>query len=79
MKPDYSVFRTGGDEFLILCSGIDQYEFPQKIAQLKKLLVNNTVKMTLGIVWEEKCQENLPELLIEADNRMYQEKRISND
>lgn len=72
---DYSIFRIGGDEFLILCSGITEDDLLQKTAGLRKTLEDNRVGMALGCVWEPYCDDNLPKLIAKADDLMYQEKR----
>lgn len=72
---DYSIFRIGGDEFLVLCSGITEDELVQRTAALRKTLEENLVGMALGCVWKPYCDDNLPKLIALADNLMYQEKR----
>ena len=72
---DYSIFRIGGDEFLILCSGITEAELLQRTDALRKTLEDNLVGMALGCIWEPFCDDALPKLIAKADDLMYQEKR----
>ena len=72
---NYSIFRIGGDEFLILCSGIAEAELLQRTEALRKTLEDNLVGMALGCIWEPFCDDALPKLIARADDLMYQEKR----
>jgi diguanylate cyclase (GGDEF)-like protein len=73
--PDYKRFRIGGDEFLVLCSGILEEELNERVKKLKKDMVENEAPMAIGLVWRAKYEENMNKLLAEADERMYEDKR----
>jgi diguanylate cyclase (GGDEF)-like protein len=68
-------FRIGGDEFLIICTGISKEELLEKIALLKEELAKHHVVMALGYVWRPKSDGNIEKLLSEADRRMYSDKQ----
>ena len=72
---DYSIFRIGGDEFLVLCSGITEDDLFARTAALRNTLEQNLVGMALGCIWEPHCDDHLPKLIAKADDLMYQEKR----
>lgn len=66
-------YRIGGDEFVILTSGMEQKEFADKIQLLKKEMEEKKVSISLGTAWEEICQDP-DRLLKEAEREMYTEK-----
>lgn len=66
-------YRIGGDEFVILKTGIEQEEFKQKIADLKADMEKAKVSISIGDSWEENCQT--PDALLKtAEKRMYADK-----
>ena len=70
-----SLFRIGGDEFLVLCRGIERAELMDCITNLKEKLQESDVIMALGIAWYESCfTSNIDKLMIEAEMRMYRDK-----
>jgi diguanylate cyclase (GGDEF)-like protein len=73
--PDYAKFRTGGDEFLILCSGITEDCLRERAARLRDESLKNSALMAVGCVWYPSCPENIDKLLTEADEEMYADKR----
>jgi diguanylate cyclase (GGDEF)-like protein len=72
---EYSVFRVGGDEFLVLCSGITKEELCKKVKEVKKDMEEHSVVMAIGCVWQSDSKGNVEKLLTEADKRMYEAKR----
>ncbi len=72
---DYPIFRVGGDEFVVLCSGIQQQEMLACIDTLYRNMEVSFAKVALGSLWRERCGEDIDGMIIEADQRMYQEKR----
>jgi diguanylate cyclase (GGDEF)-like protein len=71
---EYSVFRVGGDEFLVLCEGISKTELKIRVEKLKEDMKENSVVMAIGTVWHSSNEKNLDKLLKEADGRMYIDK-----
>lgn len=70
-----SLFRIGGDEFLVLCRGIERADLMDRITNLKEKLQESDVIMALGIAWYESCfSSNIDKLMIEAEMRMYRDK-----
>ncbi len=74
---DYGLFRIGGDEFLVLCAGIQKQELLDKVNTLKAGMSQRKAFMALGWVWHPggKGGLDLDRLMVEADNQMYAEKR----
>lgn len=72
---DYALFRVGGDEFLALCEGISQEELAERVAALKQEMETGNALMALGWVWSESGDEDMDQLMKEADTLMYEEKR----
>jgi diguanylate cyclase (GGDEF)-like protein len=70
----YEIFRIGGDEFLILCKGISHEEFNLKINNLKKDSEQRSVPLAIGAIWQERYQDNIQELIADADQLMYEDK-----
>lgn len=69
------LFRIGGDEFLVLYKKRDEIEFVRKIELLKEDMKQSEAAMALGYIWEDNCEKEMDQLLMEADEKMYQDKR----
>lgn len=72
---DYDLFRVGGDEFLVLCTGIIEEELDERMDLLKREMQEQNALMALGRVWYGSGRYNMDQLIKEADGRMYEEKR----
>jgi diguanylate cyclase (GGDEF)-like protein len=72
---EYSMFRIGGDEFLVLCDGIEENALQEKVKLLKADMQEQNVTMAIGAIWRPNCTENIDKLLTEADKCMYEEKK----
>lgn len=71
----HDIFRIGGDEFLVLCSGISEESLDEKAEALKKHMEKNGVIAAVGKVWRENLKtEELEDLMKKAENRMYADK-----
>lgn len=71
---DYGVFRIGGDEFLALCSGIEQTELEKRVERLHADMEENSVKIAIGVVWNPEGTAGMDALLTESEQRMYEDK-----
>lgn len=67
-------YRIGGDEFVVIIQDISETEFEQKMLLLRNSMILNEVNVSVGSVYG-KTEENLEEMLKEADHRMYIEKK----
>jgi diguanylate cyclase (GGDEF)-like protein len=72
---DFQLYRTGGDEFLVLCSGVTEEELCEKERQLKENMKHSEVAIAVGCAWRPNGRINFDKLLTEADQRMYADKR----
>ncbi len=70
----YELFRIGGDEFLILCPGIEEKVLKEKVEALKKDTQQNSVNMAAGAVWQKDGKKNIDRLLSESEKLMYEDK-----
>lgn len=66
-------YRIGGDEFVVILSGISEKEFDAKVQKLREELQRQEVSAAVGSVWEQ-VSGDLEVLLRRADDRMYCEK-----
>lgn len=69
-----AVYRMGGDEFLVICPGVEREEFEKIVAQTKAVpeLMND---LSIGAVWRDRGPKDFMEMVNEADECMYEEKR----
>lgn len=68
------IFRTGGDEFVIITSGIDQETFYRKVKRLRNDVEKNArVSFAIGEYWSEGGQD-IRDVFRYADERMYADK-----
>jgi diguanylate cyclase (GGDEF)-like protein len=72
---DKSLFRIGGDEFLVVCEGIPEEELLEKAQILRQDAIDNSAMMAMGCIWREQGCKNIDKLMSEADELMYQDKR----
>lgn len=70
----YMLFRVGGDEFLVLCTGIQEEELKKKVKALKKDILENGVILAVGAAWQKEGRKNINRLLSESEKRMYEDK-----
>lgn len=71
---EYGLFRIGGDELLAICSGIDEDTLQKRSALLRENAAENSVVLAVGAAWEGNFQNNLQNIMDEAERLMYQEK-----
>ena len=69
------VYRTGGDEFAVIERELSEEEFRKKIAAVKKEMKEEGISFAAGISWRHS-NGNIKEQFEEADQSMYEEKRI---
>ena len=70
-----SIFRIGGDEFLVMISGITEEELKCQTEALRKAMADYHLLLALGAVWRPHCAGQILNLLKEADQQMYADKR----
>lgn len=76
------VARLGGDEFGVLLSGATDFDVNRPIALMEKRLARRDdewkVSFSVGVaVYDSQRHETIADLVVEADARMYEQKRAS--
>lgn len=70
-----TIFRIGGDEFLVMCSDVPEEPLRRRTEEMKADMKNFDMMFAIGFVWQEQCNYQIEELLKEADRRMYTDKK----
>lgn len=72
---DDEIYRAGGDEFVLLCSGMTEQRFLQRVSQLRALAEStDDVRFAIGAVY---CtgEYDITHVMQTADERMYIDKK----
>lgn len=75
--PPETLYRIGGDEFLVVASGLRKDEFMQSGELLRTRLKKNMIEAAMGIAFCENYKGDFKALKDEADELMYKDKRSS--
>ena len=67
-------YRVGGDEFVVIEQDVSELLFFDQYAKLLKRMKELEISVATGCVWKETCS-NLSEILQEADQKMYEDKK----
>ncbi|MBR3225330.1 MAG: diguanylate cyclase [Atopobiaceae bacterium] len=70
------VFRTGGDEFLVVAQDYTSEEVEQAVGEVKEHLQTIDVSVSMGLEFSEGYEGNFDVLLRRADARMYIDKAL---
>ena len=70
------VFRMGGDEFVILLELKNMSEVDSKLTALNDIFEKTGISVALGVAVRTDAKDSLDDLLAEADQRMYRNKKI---
>ena len=70
---DY-VCRIGGDEFLVLCLGIEEKDLREHVEKLRMDMKEHQVTMAVGMIWKEHGPKDIDLLLNESERLMYEDK-----
>lgn len=71
----FSLYRIGGDEFVAIAVGIGESEFTRLSTELGGAFEDDSLcHVAIGARWEEH-PKNISEMLFEADEAMYRDKR----
>jgi diguanylate cyclase (GGDEF)-like protein len=68
------VFRLGGDEFLLVLTGISQSAFQAKKEDLQKAFAEKNISTAVGAVYRPDNRTPFEKTMNEADDLMYEEK-----
>lgn len=69
------IYRTGGDEFIVLCPDWEEDAFLQSLYGLQRTIRQDERHIAVGHVWSDDQPLNLEKLIIQAEGAMYQDKR----
>ena len=72
--PNASVYRTGGDEFIVVNSGVDYDDFNLRVIELGKRVKRGRIYCSYGVVYE-RDNAILAEMVEKAEHEMYLYKR----
>ena len=68
------VYRTGGDEFVVVDTELDKIEFIRAVRMAERNMKSGGISFSTGISWRDS-DWNMEEQFEEADKLMYQQKR----
>ncbi len=71
----HEIFRVGGDEFVVICKGIAEKELRVLVDLIKIEMLRSNALMAVGCEWNERYDNNIDNLLVSADHKMYEDKR----
>ena len=69
------IYRTGGDEFIVLCPECNEPKFQDIVSNLQKRIREDQHHIAIGYVWSDQQPLSLDKLISEADQVMYEDKR----
>lgn len=72
------IYRIGGDEFLVICEGLGEEAFHQRVEALNASIMEKGCTLTVGSAWGAAGEE-VAALQERAETQMYQEKRTFYD
>lgn len=70
-----TVYRTGGDEFVVLCPNCSESDFQSRLRALQDKIHQDQHHIAVGYIWSDTHPLNLEKLIAQADEVMYQDKR----
>lgn len=70
----YGLYRIGGDEFLVLCLGIEEKDLREHVEKLRMDMKEHQVTMAVGMIWKEHGPKDIDLLLNESERLMYEDK-----
>ena len=73
-KARQSVYRIGGDEFLIICQRTPESDVLQLIDRIRKNVAETEYTCAIGYSYSENGAKSITEMLKESDEMMYTEK-----
>ena len=68
-------YRIGGDEFVAICPDIEKKELETRTEMLRQKAAEEEIMVSIGSSWRDNNVQ-IKEQLHEADQRMYEEKKI---
>ena len=68
-----SFYRIGGDEFVVICTEMDQEAFDAIVCRLRDAFAAGTCRAAIGSQWIKDCA-NIQSAIVAADEAMYADK-----
>ncbi len=75
-RPRQSVYRVGGDEFVIVCRRFTEDEIKQLVARIEKNVSETKYFCAVGYSYTKDGTKPIDELLKESDEKMYAQKAL---
>ena len=75
-KRKQSVYRVGGDEFVIVCRKIPEADVIELTKRIHKLVSETHYSCSVGYGYSSDGKKSIDELLSESDKKMYAEKEL---
>ena len=72
---DGCIFRTGGDEFLTLLPECTEEQLQENVTILRQNIADSEFHMAVGCAWSDKTPINVDDLVRQADENMYEDKK----
>ena len=69
-------FRIGGDEFVVLLTDESEDRIRVKIEQIRKQVEKESYHVSIGCSVGNTSDKNISSLIVEAEKRMYEDKRL---
>lgn len=69
-------FRIGGDEFVVLITDESKDRIRAKIEQIRKQVEKESYHVSIGCSVGNTSDKNISSLIVEAEKRMYEDKRL---
>ena len=70
-----NIYRIGGDEFVVVLLGWDEQQICESIRRVKSDAQEREVSFSVGYAFRDKAADSFDDLLREADQWMYKDKR----
>ena len=72
--PVETIYRVGGDEFLVICENMTQEMFEQQVVTLRSKADQASCRMSVGSSWSDTAPFDYSNLIKKADDQMYADK-----
>lgn len=69
------IYRSGGDEFIVLCPDYSEEQFKGGVTELQKRIAQDEHHIAVGYVWSDEQPLDFEKLITRADQVMYRDKR----
>ncbi|MGP1471701.1 MAG: sensor domain-containing diguanylate cyclase [Schwartzia sp. (in: firmicutes)] len=70
------IYRTGGDEFVVLCLDMPEAQFKERLAKIVDHIHSvNNLSVSIGYAWADGGTLSLQQIIADADAKMYAEKQ----